>query len=32
MREVRISATMVDAARNALNNAIELRQIAETVC
>ncbi|MFR2383035.1 MAG: hypothetical protein ACLS73_00315 [Bilophila wadsworthia] len=31
MREVRISATMVDAARNALNNAIGLRQIAETV-
>ena len=31
MREVQISAAMVDAARNALNNAIELRQIAETV-
>lgn len=31
MREVRISAAMVDAARNALNNAIELRRIAETV-
>ena len=32
MREVQISAAMVDAARNALNNALELRQIAETVC
>ena len=31
MREVQISAAMVDAARNALNNALELRQIAETV-
>lgn len=31
MREVRISVAMVDAARNALNNAIELRRIAETV-
>ena len=31
MREVQISAAMVDAARNALNNAIELRRIAETV-
>ena len=30
-REVQISAAMVDAARNALNNALELRQIAETV-
>ena len=29
MREVQISAAMVDAARN--NNALELRQIAETV-
>ena len=31
MHEVQISAAMVDAARNALNNALELRQIAETV-
>ena len=30
-REVQISAAMVDAARNALNNALELRRIAETV-